>query len=86
MNNVFDLGLDDKSPADTRFLQMLLEQIDQRLDRPTPYRSPWATLFTFGKDAEADAGYFLSEDKSLLFVLVETPKGDKGSFMIIHLG
>jgi|SoiMethySBSTD1v2_1073268.scaffolds.fasta_scaffold01139_29 uncharacterized protein len=81
MNNVFDLGLDDKSPADTRFLQMLLEQIDQRLDRPTPYRSPWATLFTFGKDAEADAGYFLSEDKSLLFVLVETPKGDKGSFM-----
>ena len=36
MNNVFDIGLEDKSPADTRFLQVLLEQIDQRLDRPTP--------------------------------------------------
>ncbi len=81
MNNVFDLGLEDKNQADTRFLQMLLEQIDQRLDRPTAYRSPWGTLFTFGKDAEADAGYFLSDDKSLLFVLVETPKGDQGRFM-----
>jgi uncharacterized protein len=81
MNNVFDLGLEDKNPADTRFLQVLLEQIEQRLDRPTPYRSPWGTLFSFGRDREADAGYFLSEDKSLLFVLVETPKGDKGSFV-----
>ena len=34
-----------------------------------------------GGTAEADAGYFLSDDKSLLFVLVETPKGDKGSFV-----
>jgi hopanoid biosynthesis associated RND transporter like protein HpnN len=81
MNNVFDIGLEDKSPADTRFLQVLLEQIEQRLDRPTPYRSPWATLFSFGRDAEPDAGYFLSDDKSLLFVLVETPKGEKGSFV-----
>jgi uncharacterized protein len=84
MNNVFDLGLDDKSPADTRFLQVLLEQIDQRLDRPTRYRSPWGTLFSFGREAEADAGYFLSDDKSLLFVLVETPKGDTGSFVGDH--
>ncbi len=29
----------------------------------------------------ADAGYFLSDDKSLLFILVESPKGDKGSFV-----
>jgi hypothetical protein len=81
MNNVFDIGLEDKSPADTRFLQVLLEQIDQRLDRPTPYRSPWGSLFSFGRDADPDAGYFLSEDKSLLFVFVETPKGEKGSFV-----
>ena len=59
---------------------MLLDQISTRLDRPTPYRSPWATLFSFGGDA-ADAGYFLSDDKSLLFILVESPKGDKGSFV-----
>ena len=80
MNNVFDLGIADEGPADTRFLQVLLEQIEHRLDRPTPYRSPWATLFSFGKDTGPDAGYFLSDDKSLLFVLVETPKGDKSSF------
>jgi len=80
MNNVFDIGLEDKSPADTRFLQVLLEQIDQRLDRPTPYRSPWGSLFSVGRD-DPDAGYFLSEDKSLLFVLVETPKSEKGSFV-----
>jgi uncharacterized protein len=84
VNNVFDLGLEDKNPADTRFLQVLLEQIEQRLDRPTPYRSPWGTLFSFGRDGDADAGYFLSDDKSLLFVLVETPKGDKGSFVGDH--
>jgi len=80
MNNVFDLGIGDEGPADTRFLRVLLEQIDQRLDRPTPYHSPWANLFSFGRESDPDAGYFLSDDKSLLFVLVETPKGDKSSF------
>ncbi len=58
----------------------MLEQIADRLDRPTPYRSPWGTLFSLG-ERPADAGYFLSDDKSLLFALVETPKSDKGSFM-----
>ena len=79
MNNVFDIGLEDKSPADTRFLQVLLEQIAQRLDRPTPYRSPWGSLFSFGRDADPDAGYFLSEDKSLLFVFVETPRARRAA-------
>src|SRR5262245_31600192 len=79
--NLFDLGLDDgKPPGDTRFLGVLLDQISTRLDRPAPYRSPWATLFSFGGDT-ADAGYFFSDDKSLLFILVESPKGDKGSFV-----
>src|SRR6185295_10813581 len=73
MNNVFDLGIADEGPADTRFLRVLLE-------RPTPYHSPWANLFSFGRESDPDAGYFLSDDKSLLFVLVETPKGDKSSF------
>ena len=81
VSNLFDLGLNDKDlPVDTRFLRMLLEQIGARLDQPAPYRSPWGTLFSFGNE-EADAGYFLSEDKSLLFILVESPKGDKGSFL-----
>ncbi|OGK82242.1 MAG: hypothetical protein A2X52_18965 [Candidatus Rokubacteria bacterium GWC2_70_16] len=81
VSNIFDLGLSDSQPTDTRFLRVLLEQIATRLDRPTPYRSPWGTLFSFGGEAPADAGYFLSEDKSLLFVLVETPKAEKGSFV-----
>src|SRR5713226_4505865 len=53
---------------------------DLGLERPTPYRSPWGTLFSLG-DRSPEAGYFLSDDKSLLFVLVETPHGDKGSFV-----
>jgi hopanoid biosynthesis associated RND transporter like protein HpnN len=68
------------SGEDTRFLSLVLDQIAGRLDHPTPYHSPWGTLFSL-KDHAPDAGYFLSEDKSLLFVLVETPEHDKGSFM-----
>src|SRR5713101_8041057 len=81
VSNLFDLGLNDNDlPVDTRFLRVLLDQISTRLDRPAPYRSPWATLFSFGGDIAGDAGYFLSDDKSL-FILVESPKGDKGSFV-----
>ena len=81
VSNLFDLGLQDKDlPVDTRFLRELLDQISTRLERPGPYRSPWGTLFSFG-DPPAEAGYFLSDDKSLLFILVETPESQKGSFV-----
>jgi len=80
VSNLFDLGLEKGGGENTRFLQVVLEQIGDRLDRPTPYRSPWGTLFSLG-ERPPEAGYFLSEDKSLLFALVETPKSDKGSFM-----
>src|SRR5262252_2709614 len=81
VSNLFNIGLNESNlPVDTRFLRVLLDQTSARLERPTPYRSPWATLFSFGGDT-ADAGYFLSDDKSLLFILVESPKGDKGSFV-----
>jgi hopanoid biosynthesis associated RND transporter like protein HpnN len=78
---IFDLGLQDKGGAvDLRFLKDLLAQISERIDRPAPYRSPWGALFTFwDQREEADAGYFLSDDKSLLFILVE-PASQKGSF------
>src|SRR6266498_182368 len=33
VSNLFDLGLNDR---------VLLDQISMRLERPTPYRSPWA--------------------------------------------
>jgi hopanoid biosynthesis associated RND transporter like protein HpnN len=82
VSNLFDLGLQDKDlPVDTRFLNVLLDQMSSRLERPTPYRSPWATLFSFGENPPADAGYFLSDDKNLLFILVEPPEGRKGSFV-----
>lgn len=81
VSNLFDIGLQDKDlPVDTRFLRVLLDQVASRLEQPAPYRSPWGTLFSFGEDPPADAGYFLSEDKSLLFILVETPPSEKGSF------
>jgi hypothetical protein len=81
VSNLFDIGLQDKDlPVDTRFLRVLLDQVASRLEHPAPYRSPWGTLFSFGEDPPADAGYFLSEDKSLLFILVETPPSEKGSF------
>jgi hopanoid biosynthesis associated RND transporter like protein HpnN len=81
VSNLFDIGLQDKDlPVDTRFLRVLLDQVASRLTRPAPYRSPWGTLFSFGEDPPDDAGYFLSEDKSLLFILVETPASEKGSF------
>ena len=82
VSNLFDIGLQDTDlPVDTRFLRVLLDQMASRLERPAPYRSPWGTLFSFGEDPPDDAGYFLSEDKSLLFILVETPPSEKGSFM-----
>jgi uncharacterized protein len=82
VSNMFDLGLDDgrRDKIDSRFLAGILDQVEARLQRPTPYRSPWGTLFSFDGQAPADAGYFLSEDKSLLFILVEIPPGEKGSF------
>lgn len=80
VTNLFDLGLGSGSGEDTRFLHMVLDQIAGRLERPTPYRSPWGTLFSLGEHAP-DAGYFLSDDKSLLFILVETPQSDKGDFV-----
>ncbi|MGH7420754.1 MAG: MMPL family transporter [Candidatus Rokuibacteriota bacterium] len=82
VSNLFDIGLQDTDlPVDTRFLRVLLDQMASRLERPAPYRSPWGTLFSFGEDPPDDAGYFLSDDKSLLFILVETPPSQKGSFM-----
>jgi hopanoid biosynthesis associated RND transporter like protein HpnN len=81
LNNLFDVGLGDQRPTDTRFLGTLLDQIAGRLQRPIPYASPWGRLFSVeGADA-ADAGYFTSDDKSLLFVLIETPEGDGGTFV-----
>jgi hopanoid biosynthesis associated RND transporter like protein HpnN len=79
VSSFFDVGLGDSEQAvDLRFLRNVLTQISVRLDRPAPYRSPWASLFSVDTQHE-DGGYFLSEDERLLFILVEAAS-EKGSF------
>src|SRR5262249_28056006 len=53
--------------------------IGSRLDRPGPYKSPFGTLFAVPGADNPGAGYFLSEDQRLLFILAE-PETQKGSF------
>jgi hopanoid biosynthesis associated RND transporter like protein HpnN len=75
-----DLGLSDqKTSFDLRFIDDLVAQISARLDRPTPYRSPFNTVFSVGNLDESTAGYFLSEDRKLLFILTR-PLSHKGHF------
>ena len=74
-----DLGLSDsKGALDLKFIHDLVAQISTRLDRPGPYHSPWGALFSVGGDS-AGAGYFLSDDQRLLFILAQ-PESAVGSF------
>src|SRR5207253_11524558 len=76
----FDLGLDDKKASlDLRFIDDLVTQIATRIDHPAPYRSPFGSLFSVGGFDEASAGYFLSDDHKLLFILTR-PHSGEGSF------
>src|SRR5213594_2155374 len=80
VSNFMDLGLSDgKGSDDLRFVQDLIAQMSVRLDRPGPYRSPFGTLFTMDGADHPGAGYFLSEDQRLLFILAE-PETERGSF------
>jgi uncharacterized protein len=84
VTGLLDLGLDSGSGAskgslDLRFIHDVVTQIAGRLDRPTPYRSPWGGLFSVGGDDSEGAGYFLSDDQRLLFILAE-PSSKSGSF------
>ncbi|HZO38442.1 MAG TPA: MMPL family transporter [Methylomirabilota bacterium] len=81
VSNFIDLGLSEgKGAADLKFVQDLVALIASRLDRPGPYKSPFGTLFAVPGDADnPGAGYFLSEDQKLLFILAE-PETQRGSF------
>jgi hopanoid biosynthesis associated RND transporter like protein HpnN len=75
-----DLGLSDpKGSLDLRFVHDLVAQIGGRLERPTPYRSPWGALFSVGGDS-AGAGYYLSDDQRLLFILAQPDETGPGTF------
>jgi len=80
VSGFLDLGLSGpRTAVDLRFIEDLTRQIADRLDRPMPYRSPFGSLFSVGEGDEGSAGYFLSEDQRLLFILVE-PVSRAGSF------
>jgi uncharacterized protein len=86
VSGLLDLGLssgaagDTKGALDLRFVSDVVAQISTRLDRPTPYKSPWGGLFSVGSEEDAaSAGYFLSDDQRLLFILAE-PESERGSF------
>jgi len=81
--NFLDLGLQERGGAlDPHFIDALLDQVMAHLDGDRTYRSPWRALVSIGDAGQRDtAGYFVSDDKRLLFVLVEPPAGVKGSFV-----
>ena len=86
VSGLLDLGLSSgpaggtKGALDLRFVSDVVAQISTRLDRPTPYKSPWGGLFSVGSEEDAaSAGYFLSDDQRLLFILAE-PRSERGSF------
>jgi hopanoid biosynthesis associated RND transporter like protein HpnN len=80
MANFIDLGLaEGKGASDLKFVQDLVALIGARLERPGPYQSPFGTLFAVPGADNPGAGYFLSEDQKLLFVLAE-PESQRGSF------
>jgi uncharacterized protein len=75
-----DLGLSDsKGALDLKFVHDLVAQISGRLDRPTAYRSPWGALFSVGGDSSS-AGYYLSDDQRLLFILAAPEETSTGTF------
>ncbi len=79
VSGLFSLGLEEaKGASDLRFVEDLVGQVAARLDRPVPYRSPWGAFFSAEGD-ETGAGYFLSDDQRLLFILAE-PLSEAGSF------
>ena len=80
VSHFIDLGLSEgKGAADLKFVQDLVALIGSRLERPGPYKSPFGTLFAVPGADNPGAGYFLSEDQRLLFILAE-PETQKGSF------
>ena len=77
--HVFDLGLgDDTATGDLQFLATLVTQMRERIERTTPYRSPWGSLLA-STDADDD-GYFFSDNKRLLLVLADPVSKSGSSF------
>jgi uncharacterized protein len=78
----FDLGLGDntRTENDLRFIEDLVGQLSTRFQRADRYRSPWSTFFSMATD-DSSAGYFLSDDERLLFIMA-LPESREGSFTV----
>ena len=80
VSHFFDLGLHDGATVtDLRLLTTLVSQLREAIRGPAPYRAPWGTMPSSLGDVDEDAGYFVSDDKSLLFILAD-PVGGSGGF------
>jgi uncharacterized protein len=71
-SHFMDFGLEPSGGGDTRFLELVLEQMAARLDGSTPaYRSPWESLAD-GAGTPGAPRYFFSRDARYVFLFVET--------------
>ena len=75
------LGLDEKkTPPNFAMLEILLRQIEGRLEGPvTAYVSPWGAFFAPARPGRGGDGYFAAPDDRLLFMFVEQTRRE-GSF------
>ncbi len=64
---------------DFRLLLALLQQMNQRLEAHHPSRSPWTNLFTTDDAGAPQDGFLWSDDRQLLFILVQ-PTREAGEF------
>jgi hopanoid biosynthesis associated RND transporter like protein HpnN len=66
-------------PPDLSLLVALLQHMNRALDAPHAYQSPWASVFATDVEMQGQDGFLWSDDKHLLFVLVQ-PKRAEGAF------
>ena len=79
VTHFLDLGLEERATAgDVQFLGRLVTQLRQSVSHPTPNPSPWTGMFA-AAEMDEDAGYFLSDDKTLLYIVAD-PVGGSGGF------
>ena len=60
---------DEADTAPTRLLRDLLTRMSERIDG-RPYRSPWTNMIP-APTVAPDGGYFMSQDRRLLFVVID---------------
>ena len=78
VGHFFDLGLQDGTKTDLRFMTTLVTQLRAAITRSRTTETPWSAMLPIA-DADTEAGYFLSDDGRLLFLLAD-PVGGSGGF------